>query len=664
MILTDKVFNDNLDRFLAYNAARQEKVIEVLPKKIKPLYRVIPFLLHVNVRSVPGYIDNKEAVFGIYHFDVSKEFIADLLAVFPDTAIFRNDLQGILPKGSKFPIKSLYLMGSLGTLVQSPESDFDYWVCIFKEMHTSKELELLGQKCREIEEWAIERYNLEIHFFLTDIKAVRSNDFGVSDKESTGTSQAKLLKEEFYRSCIRVAGRVPLWWCLPTKVTDKQYEAIRAKIKDSKKVNTELLIDLGNLDLITREEFFGAAIWQICKAMDSPFKSVLKMALLEVLMEMQQGESLLCNRLKSTVHDLNIPIVNTKEFDSYALLFDCILDYFREKNRSQELDLFQKCLYIKSETKCSEAVPKEKVLSTKEKLVRSYITDWKWSAEKIAHLDDYCNWSFEEVWSLGKEVHTFMIGCYQRISQHLKTMTNHEHMISQNDLTVIGQKISSFYKPKPNKINFLKRAFDHGLWLDNCSISMSPNKIPSERWTLYQGHLEKQDSLGKKAKEQILKHGENLVDILVWALVNKMINNKTSIYLVPNPSQVKMADVQIFVKDFIEFFPTIKISSLPNENLLQEEQILRCMVILNLPSPRWKEKIDHISVIYQTSWGETFCQTLAGDIQKEFFKFVSKAKGTDGKAFLAISSCHIPEGKAAKSLKQQYNAWIEQISHL
>lgn len=661
MILTDKILHDNLERFLAYNKKRTEMVLEVIPKRIRPLYRIIPFLLHINVRSIPGFLDDKDAVFGIYHFDISEEFLADLNTVFPDAAILHNDLHGILPKDKVLPIKSLYLMGSLGTLVQSIESDFDYWVCIFKDTLSPKQLELLHQKCRMIEEWALDRYNLETHFFLTDIKSVRNNNFGTADKESTGTAQAKLLKEEFYRSCILVCGRVPLWWCLPTKVNDTQYEAIRTKIKDSKKVDTEYLIDLGNLFTITREEFFGAAIWQICKAMDSPFKSVLKMALLEVLIEMDKGESLLCNRLKILVHDQKMAIDESKNFDSYALLFDSILDYYKQKNHPNELDLFRKCLYIKSETRCSEAIPKHKVLSAKEKKLRAYIAEWQWNTETISHLDQFKEWEFEEVWALGKSVHNFMIACYQRIAQKLKTVQNSELLISPSDLTVIGQKISSFYKARPFKINFLKRAFDHGLWLESVSVVHSPNKIPAERWSLYQGQLDKADSFDKKLRKQILRSGESLADLFAWALVNKMINKKTSVYLVPNPSPLKMADLQQFVNDFSDVFPPIKVSYIPNQDLLEQERVLRIMAIINLASPRWKEKIDHLTVIFQTSWGETFCQTLTGDLQKEFFKFIVQVKGNDIHTFFKNFHSHIPEGKNTKILQLQLQGWIQAL---
>ena len=64
--------------------------------------------------------------------------------------------------------------------------------------------------------WALVRFKIHVTFFLMDIFKARDNDFGGSTHESSGSAMARLLKEEFYRTMIHVAGRLPLWTALPT----------------------------------------------------------------------------------------------------------------------------------------------------------------------------------------------------------------------------------------------------------------------------------------------------------------------------------------------------------------------------------------------------------------------------------------------------------------
>ena len=52
---------------------------------------------------------------------------------------------------------------------------------------------------------------------------------------------------------------------------------------------------------IPSEEFFGASLWQIVKALKSPFKSVMKLALLDKYMHYRDTGIFLCNRIKNNL---------------------------------------------------------------------------------------------------------------------------------------------------------------------------------------------------------------------------------------------------------------------------------------------------------------------------------------------------------------------------
>ena len=65
-------------------------------------------------------------------------------------------------------------------------------------------LAAMQRKLNTVEDWAMSCYDIEVHFFLSDIEKVRNNDFGVAEGESAGSAQAVFLKSEFYTTI--------LWW--------------------------------------------------------------------------------------------------------------------------------------------------------------------------------------------------------------------------------------------------------------------------------------------------------------------------------------------------------------------------------------------------------------------------------------------------------------------
>lgn len=98
--------------------------------------------------------------------------------------------------------------------------------------------------------------------------------------ENSGSAQYMLLLEEFYRSVIRLAGKPLLW--LHLKVANEQdYSSEVNRLIKTKQINIDDWVDFGCLSAFSANEYFGASLWQLYKGIDSPYKSVLKILLLE-----------------------------------------------------------------------------------------------------------------------------------------------------------------------------------------------------------------------------------------------------------------------------------------------------------------------------------------------------------------------------------------------
>ena len=185
-----------------------------------------------------------------------------------------------------------------------------------------------------------------MHFFLSEIDNVRRNDFGIADGESAGSAQSLFLKAEFYTTNIVVAGKAPFWWLTPEKTNDQQYAALKDHLEDGGSPDLSWFMDLGNLEKLDASELFGAAIWQLSKAMDSPFKSVLKIAKLEVyLAHIEHGQPL-CSLLKKHVHRGAEAPGKVAVIDPYALMFDQLIEHYEKEGQPEDMLLLQQCLYL------------------------------------------------------------------------------------------------------------------------------------------------------------------------------------------------------------------------------------------------------------------------------------------------------------------------------
>lgn len=593
-------FAIRLLRVLRYNRNRIEKAMALFPQQHRPLFNVVPFLLHVNDPGFPGFVDDSNVPYGLAYYAYSKAQ-QPLFEVFPEQEVLIADPKPIWPK--RRYIESLSLMGSIGTTAQSEKSDLDYWVCVDGRIVTPEKWDLLQKKLHLIENWAWDTHQLEVHFFLSDIERVRSNDFGAADGESAGSAQPLFLKNEYYSTNILISGRIPFWWITPYNCTDEDYQQQYTELQYGKDPNPEHFLDLGNIEKLKTNEMFGATIWQLSKAMDSPFKSVLKMAKLEVFADNTEKRIPLCNILKQRVHHgVNID-KDIRATDPYALMFDTIINYYQQNN-PKFLDLFKACLYIKSNCALTENKPVKKNDFKREVMI-NYVQSWQWNKEKVHNYDQIKSWEFQQVSYLGQKIHSFLIGCYRRLSLKLQ---GQEQLVSDEDMTVIGRKIVSFYGSPPGKIQYLKRAFETGLMQMDITITMELDLKygTKQRWSAFRGRLNYPDT--KTDTPYFLKESCDPVDLVLWCIFNRIIDNRSTFYLLQKLA-IGVEDIHELINDALFDYQPIRVSELSAEVLLAPSQITHCLLVINFSSHSSVSEVETVRVIYLTSWGELFSFT-------------------------------------------------------
>ncbi len=585
-------------RVLRYNKARIERSLSLLTEEQRPLFHVLPFLLHVNHPALPGYINDSDTPYGLNNYSYREQIKSALVEIFPDLEPLFEDVKQLWPRTRA--IDSLVLMGSIGTIAQSSDSDYDYWVCVSGNEMSVDSMALLQQKLTAIENWAESEYGIEAHFFLSDIERVKACDFGVAEGESAGSAQAVLLKAEFYTTNIVVAGKAPFWWLVPETFSEQQYYNLMEQLKEGSSPDPNWFMDLGHLEKLDPNELFGAAIWQLGKAMDSPFKSVLKMAKLEVFLENIEHEQPLCNVLKKRVHNGDEAPGSVAIIDPYALMFDQLIEHYESKEQTDVVNLLRECLYIKCAPRLSVPV-REDMATFKRRIMAGYAKQWGWIRPELRHLDNLDNWSFQELVQLSRRIHRFLIQCYRRMSRKL---AKGRQLVSKEDMTVLGRRLDTFYSKKDHKIEFLRSGFDNRVYCPQVTLKHTKTRAGKAVWSAYSGDL-----LGK--------HGQALTDtkitqfsdpvrLFTWGVSNRIVNTDTQIFLDYDTDPITEVDVQNLIKHTQALFPPVKINALPREDLLKPEQVKTCMVVLNFTTSRIKVTVEELQVIYATTWGETF----------------------------------------------------------
>lgn len=587
----------HLLRLLRYNKSRSDRALQLLPASQRPLYHSIPFLLHINHPAFVGYIDNPSVPHGLNNYSLRDEVPLALRRLFPQNTGLLTNMSSIWPDQRQ--IGSLLLMGSLGSIGQTDDSDFDYWVCIDGEAFSDEQKQLLQQKLCQIEEWAQSQHQLEVHFFLSEVEKVKNNDFGQAGGESSGSAQAVFLKAEFYTSHILLAGKAPFWWLVPDDTSDQQYQALYEMMLAGESPDPDWFMDLGNIEKLDPSELFGAAIWQISKAMDSPFKSLLKMAKLEVFLDNIEQQQPLCNRLKSQVHKAANLSCELEQIDPYALMFDKLVEFYTQQGQTDTVALLQTCLYIKCN--CNLGTPPEK-LNFKQAMMKRYVQQWNWDQDQLRRLDNIHYWDYAAIMQLSRNIHRFLLDCYRRISSRLD---NQSQKVGATDMTLIGRKLAVFYARKQHKIDYLRSAFEAEVYCP--MVILRP---VNSKWYLLDSN-QSGDEFNKKAA---LKSSNSPIELILWAVWNRVIDERSQLLLEDDESPIQEQDLYSLTRYFLQLFAPLRVSELSREALLAAATITHSLTLINFEVKRYHKEIRELQTLYLTSWGELYFQPDLPDL--------------------------------------------------
>lgn len=600
------------NRYHRYNAERIAKSMMLNANKSNLIFAAVPYLLQVNNQDLPGYVADPACPRGICDFDPTT-LSGDLFRRFFPTAQATAREEMVLPRSS-CAILSLKTIGSIGTIAQSEKSDCDYWVSVDQQQLDGQGLELLQQKCTAIEEWADKR-GVEVHFFLMDITQTRENSFdSAAEDESAGSALKILLKDELFRTHVLVAGKPLLWWFIPPGLNEGQYKALVARLIKERKIDPDDYVDLGYVAGIPKAEIFGACLWQMNKALDSPFKSVIKFAYLELLLQQQQNAlPLFSDKVKRLVTypeklEDRMEALVPEEVDPYLLLAREIIAFYQQAKLEQMRKwsaLIRECLFLKT----LEGVESQKQAKMGEKshlkALMTQMETWDILPAEHQRFLDFRYWQYKELLALGNRIHEYLIETYKRLRWiFTKFGPDTGLTITERDISILGRKLFTFYEKKDNKVEYIRSISRQSMAMEDITIHVTKY---DDRFFYYAFQGEQDHETVKTRVEAVIRRDDKLIRLLAWLLVNGMLASHTRLHLTKNFLPIDLVDIQGLAESMLATFPVVHFSAISPQQLLEQENILRALVVVNFfKQPVKGSKTLPSTIITENSYGEYF----------------------------------------------------------
>ncbi len=580
--------NNVYQAFLKLNQARFDLGYDGLKQSQRFILDVLPSLLHFNHPMLPGYI-SRATPHGIDNFDVSGEQLKELKRLTrsfhpAQTAIKKSDLL------------ALFSMGSFGSIAQNIHSDIDLWVCFRPDLDEQSIIQL-EKKCKKISEWA-KRHELDITFFLMNHETFQSEKKLAFNHEGSGSTQHYLLLDEFYRTAIHWAGQLPSWLFVNTG-QEYDYKSHVVAIQQQGLLPDRNFLDFGNISSIPADECISSAIWQLYKAINSPYKSIIKLLLLEIYCQESFEPLILSNLFKQQLHDVDDKqIIHHWDVDPYLQTYYCIEEYLQSTNQLNRLEFLRRCFYFKLGQPLSygyETSAKASVLHEMTKL-------WSWDESYIRNLDDHKNWNIKDTLEERRLIINELNHSYHHIMDFFREQKI-KIQASNKELNILGRKLHAAFSRKSGKIE----------WINPLSSkSLGENKLIFQKkesthlWTVLDRY------------NNVINKKNTLAELIIWLHCNSILLPKTKLFfdnsnlrsglieslrkiIVANlPLPIKTAEHNFFERAvhlkklilFVDYRPELVVSSDSNHK----------SVMFNC----------HIDVFSVNSWNEIICNSKKG----------------------------------------------------
>jgi adenylate cyclase, class 1 len=526
-------------RFLQVNNARLARTKSALTPRQQIFLELLPMLFHVNHPILPGFVSH-DTPCGLCDFNPSKRDVQKVQRLARSFTYRRQP-------GQKRDIHGIFLMGSCGTVAQSESSDLDIWICHPGDLSVEEKLQL-KQKVDDISRWALAA-GLEAHFFLMEDEKFRLGEREHLSSEDCGSAQHYLLLDEFYRTGLLIGGKIPIWWLIPPD-EEQHYDYYANTLRKKRFVRRHDTVDFGGVGHIPAGEFVGAGVWQLYKAIDSPYKSVLKILLTEVYASEYPDIEPLSTSFKRAIYNDQLDI---DELDPYVVVYRKLEDYLLERGELQRLELVRRCFYFK----VGKALTRPSRTSSKSwqrQLMEKLVSQWQWSRAHLYSLDTRNRWKVTRVMEEQKELVRELTNSYRFVLDFARR-TQVSAMINSQEMGVLGRKLFAAFERKAGKIEWINPGIAPNLTEDH--LTFYPIENPLHDKPAWAVTVEPLDTL-EVSRANPLKRSDELIALIGWCHFNGLLDNATRVAVAEGEHDISDYELGSIIRCLRQQLPVAK----------------------------------------------------------------------------------------------------------
>lgn len=511
--LDRKVLTTLRRRFLQVNAQRLERARGGLGPRSRLLLDLLPLLFHCNHPMLPGYT-SRLCPTGVAGYAPDRQDLSRVRKL-ARSFVYRHRP---LPQPA---LQALFLIGSCGTLGQTESSDLDLWICHAPEL-TPAERQLLQQKADALSEWSRRELGQDLHCFLMEGGQFHRGSQARITTEDCGSSQHYLLLDEFYRTGLLLAGRIPIWWLVPP-AEERNHQHYATTLTRKRYVHPQETLDFGGIERIPAGEFIGAGIWQLYKAIDSPYKSALKLLLTEVYASEYPHIRPLSHLYKEAIHRNRLDI---DELDPYVMVYRRLEQYLLARGELDRLELVRRCFYFKVGKALSRR-PASPDRSWQRQLLERMVLQWGWTPAQLQQLDNRRHWKADRVMQEQAALVQELTRSYRYLHDFAQR-SQAAALISSRDMTLLGRKLYATFERRAGKIEWINPGIAPNLTEDALTLVRSQHS-----WAV---HASTPAELGRTPGHPPLKRDADLLPLVVWSVVNGLADVGTRLQAVGTTS--------------------------------------------------------------------------------------------------------------------------------
>ncbi|GJJ80898.1 adenylate cyclase [Pasteurella canis] len=546
---------------------RIKRALSSASNEFQHVFQLITLLLHVNHPNIPGYVADAPA--GVVDFELSHYQQQYLKQIVPNLDLNHSLIPSFSYRGFN-AILGVYVMGSIASISQTEYSDLDTWVC-HREDLSAREKEALQKKATLIEEWAMQ-FSIEVNFYLMDQQRFRSFRYAEPlTAENCGSAQYMLLLDEFYRSAIRLAGKPLLWQHLLVEREDR-YESEVKRLSKSGQIDLQDWVDFGGLGQFSANEYFGASLWQLYKGIDAPYKSVIKILLLETYSSEYPNTYLIAREFKEEL--LTGKLNPSHNFDPYLAMLQRATRYLTAHNELKRLGFVRRSVYLKATEGIDWHAPETKN-NWRIQHLQKLIKEWDWSDYLINDLNQRAQWKIKQVKKAHNSLIKFLMLSYRNLVTFARKHKVNSSIMPQ-DISVLTRKLYTAFEELPGKITLLNPQISMDLSEKNLLFfEVKNNKTFKDGWYV----INQTPNVKGFVQKRYTEYSKSLNKLVAWAYFNGILTANTNLHIISQ--NVSLATLRHFVTDLRLSFPAT-VSSATNEDLAHACEIRSLIVAVNL----------------------------------------------------------------------------------